>query len=177
MSIQNLYVMKATDIAKYLIAKSDNVGDLITNKKLQKLLYYIKAWGLVYFKDGIIEDPFEAWIHDPVCRSVYSEYKKFGYSPLEIEYNGISSSEYIKKFEEENGKTETDRDKIELINAVFGKYSIHSSLELELLSHSETPWIEARQGLSPVETGNNTISEKTMLSFYSGKINEEIQRA
>ena len=32
--------MEATALAKYLIARSDNVGDLITNKKLQKLLYY-----------------------------------------------------------------------------------------------------------------------------------------
>lgn len=169
--------MKASDVAKYLIAKSDNVGDLITNKKLQKLLYYIKAWGLVYFKDGIIDDPFEAWVHGPVCRSVYFEYKEFGYKPLSLEYNGISSSEYIKKFEEENGKTETDRDKIELINAVFSKYSVHSSLELELLSHSETPWMDARSGLSPVETGNNIISEESMLSFYSSKLNGKIQRA
>lgn len=168
--------MKATDVAKYLIAKSDNVGDLITNKKLQKLLYYIKAWGLVYFKDGIIEDSFEAWVHGPVCRSVYFEYKEFGYHPLSIEYNGKSSSEYIKKFEEENGRTEIERDKIELINAVFGKYSVHSSLELELLSHSETPWIEARNGLSPIETGNNIISEDAMLLFYSSKLNGEIQR-
>lgn len=168
--------MKATDIAKYLIAKSDNVGDLITNKKLQKLLYYIKAWGLVYFKDGIIEDSFEAWVHGPVCRDVYSEYKKFGYSPLKIEYNGLSSSEYIKNFEKENENTEVDRDKIELINAVFGKYSVHSSLELELLSHSETPWIEAREGLSPIETGNNIISEDAMLSFYSSKLDGKIQR-
>ena len=169
--------MKASDVAKYLIAKSDNVGDLITNKKLQKLLYYIKAWGLVYFKDGIIEDSFEAWVHGPVCRNVYFEYKEFGYHPLSIEYNGISSSEYIKKFEEENGNTEIDRDKIELINAVFGKYAVHSSLELELLSHSETPWMDARSGLSPVETGNNIISEESMLSFYSSKLNGKIQRA
>lgn len=44
--------MKAENVANYIIAKSDDVGDLITNKKLQKLLYYIKAWGLVYFAEG-----------------------------------------------------------------------------------------------------------------------------
>lgn len=37
--------MKALDVAKYIIAKCDNVGDLITNKKLQKILYYVKRMG------------------------------------------------------------------------------------------------------------------------------------
>lgn len=50
--------MTALDLSTYIIAKYDNVGDLVTNKKLQKILYYIKAWGLVYFKDGVIDDDF-----------------------------------------------------------------------------------------------------------------------
>lgn len=168
--------MEATEVAKYLIAKSDNVGDLITNKKLQKLLYYVKAWGIVYFQDGIIDDDFEAWVHGPVCRAVYNEYKDYKYNPLSIDYNGISSSEYIKKFRELHGINQKENDKIDLIDAVFNKYSIHTSLELELLSHSELPWINARSGLSPAETGNNVISEIDILEFYSKKLNGKIQR-
>lgn len=154
--------MKASDVAKYIIAKSDNVGDLITNKKLQKLLYYVKAWGLVYFADGVIDEAFEAWVHGPVCPAVYHEYKAFGYHPLTIDYNGISSSEYIKAF-----KASNDPDKMELIDAVFTKYSPLMSLQLEMLTHSERPWIEAREGLSPLENGSRVISEETMKKFYS----------
>lgn len=58
--------MNAIVLSKYVIAYSNNVGDLITNKRLQKLLYYVKAWGLVYFEDGIVNDDFEAWVHGPV---------------------------------------------------------------------------------------------------------------
>lgn len=87
--------MEATALAKYLIAKSDNVGDLIANKKLQKLLYYTKAWGLVYFADGIIDDQFEAWVHGPVCPSVYVEYKPFGYKPLSVDYQGLIYSSVL----------------------------------------------------------------------------------
>ncbi|MDR1098359.1 MAG: DUF4065 domain-containing protein, partial [Tannerella sp.] len=111
--------MNASDAAKYVIAKSDNVGDLITNKKLQKILYYIKAWGVVYFDEGVIDDDFEAWIHGPVCPSVYQEYKHFGYKPLSIHYDGISSSGYISKFKATFGKTQKDKDKIEMMDAVF----------------------------------------------------------
>ena len=87
--------MEATALAKYLIARSDNVGDLIANKKLQKLLYYTKAWGLVYFADGIIDDQFEAWVHGPVCPSVYVEYKPFGYKPLSVDYQGLIYSSVL----------------------------------------------------------------------------------
>ena len=44
--------MDALTLSPYIIAKSNLAGDGITNKKLQKLLYYVKAWGLVYFEDG-----------------------------------------------------------------------------------------------------------------------------
>ncbi len=161
--------MKAMDVANYIIAKSDNVGDLITNKKLQKVLYYVKAWGLVYFlrDGGVIDEPFEAWVHGPVCPEVYRAFKVFGYGPLKLDYqDGISSSEYIANFAREH---EREKNKVDLINAVFDKYAGLSSLQLELLSHSETPWIEARKGLVPIERGNNVISDQTMIDYYSAR--------
>jgi uncharacterized phage-associated protein len=159
--------MKASDAAKYVIAKSDNVGDLITNKKLQKILYYIKAWGIVYFDDGVIDDDFEAWIHGPVCSSVYQEYKHFGYKPLSIHYNGASSSGYISKFKAKFEKTQKGKEKIEMIDVVFEKYAKLTSLQLELLTHSEAPWLESRNGLSPIDNSCNIIGEDAMRKFYS----------
>lgn len=160
--------MKALEVSKYLIAKFDSVGDFVTNKKLNKVLYYVKAWGLVFFEDGVIDDPFEAWIHGPVCVPVYQEYKPFGYNHITQEYKkGISSSQYINNFKQ--GRTPDELNKIELIDAVFNKYAQLSSLQLELLTHSEWPWIEAREGLSPIETGKVVIKESTMKEFYSSK--------
>jgi len=161
--------MDTLDIANYIIAKSDNVGDLITNKKLQKILYYVKAWGVVYFDDGVINDDFEAWIHGPVCSSVYQEYKHFEYKPLSIDYKCLSSSQYINNFKSKFGKTQKEKDKIEMIDAVFNKYATLTSFQLELLTHSEMPWIEAREGLSPIENSSNIIKEETMKNFYSNK--------
>lgn len=168
--------MKAIDVADYIIAKSDNVGDLITNKKLQKVLYYVKAWGLVYFKSGIIYDPFEAWAHGPVCREVYNKFKSFGYNPLQIDYNGKSSSQFISDFIREHSSDEISKNKVELIDMVFNKYSTHSSLELELLSHSEQPWLEARENLSPIDKGDRIINEDTLLRYFTSKINGKVQR-
>lgn len=161
--------MTALDLSRYIIAKYDNVGDLVTNKKLQKILYYIKAWGIVYFEKGVIDDDFEAWIHGPVCPSVYKQYRTFGYNPIKIDYKGLSSSQFINNFRQIYGKTEEDRNKIALIDTVFNKYGKLSSLQLELLTHSELPWTQAREGLSPIETGNKIIDEDTMRTFYGRK--------
>lgn len=163
--------MDALDIAKYVIAYNDNVGDLITNKKLQKLLYYIKAWGLVYFNDGVIDDDFVAWVHGPVCIAVYNEYKTFGYSPLKIDYNGTSSSDFIRHFVDSHKDVTLFDDKIELINSVLQKYIPYSSLQLELLTHSENPWKEARIGLQPVDKGTNVIKSSIMIEYYRGLVN------
>lgn len=157
--------MKAAELARYVIAYNDNHGELITNKKLQKLLYYIKAWGLVYFDDGIIDDDFEAWIHGPVCVVVYNQYKSFGYKPISQEYKNGSSSTLLKEFR----KQQRENNKMDLIDAVITKYGSLSSFQLELLSHSERPWIEARKGLSPVDTGHSIIKVQTIKEFYSHK--------
>ena len=155
--------MKALDVAKYIIAKCDNVGDLITNKKLQKILYYVKAWGVVYYPStGVIDEDFEAWVHGPVCPVVYQEDKHFGYSPISFDYKGSDSSKFIKNFRKNNNVD----DKVEMIDAVFDKYAKLTSLQLEMLTHSERPWINARKGLSPIDKGNNVISEEDMRSFY-----------
>ncbi len=162
--------MKATDLARYIIAYNDNVGDLITNKKLQKLLYYIAAWGVVYFDDGIIDDDFVAWIHGPVCTAAYNEYRHFGHSPLKIDYQGRSSSDYLKHFSMCHQDVARFEEKMELVNAVLQKYMPYSSLQLELLTHSEEPWREARNGLQPIEKGTNVISKTTMLGYYKSLI-------
>lgn len=165
--------MNATELAPYVIAYNDEFGDLITNKKLQKLLYYIAAWGLVYFEDGIVDDDFVAWVHGPVCVAVYNEYRSFGYSPLKIDYNGQSASEYLNVFCDSHKTVPNFAEKIDLINEVLRKYIPYSSLQLELLSHSEGPWKEARQGLMPIDKGNTVINKNAIKKFYKELIDAQ----
>lgn len=91
---------------------------------------------MVFFKEGVIDDEFKAWIHGPVCPAVYQEYKRFGYNNISLDYQGLSSSQFINQFITKYGKTEEDRNKIAMIDAVFNKYGNLSSLQLELLTHS-----------------------------------------
>lgn len=157
--------MEALILSPYIIAKSDLAGDGITNKKLQKLLYYIKAWGLVYFENGILDDAFEAWVHGPVCPKVYKAYKRFGFGLID---NGLSEDESVKFVNDFRNRQVLEglSDKMDLVDAVFDKYGQITSLQLELLTHQEDPWLEARKGLRPIENGNHVIDEDSMKRYY-----------
>lgn len=72
--------MKALDLAKYIIQKSDDIGTPVSNLQLQKMLYFIN---LVYLKrngDFLIdrEDEFYAWPHGTVIPDIYKKFSIFG---------------------------------------------------------------------------------------------------
>jgi len=57
-------------IADYFIYKGKEENKPITNKKLQKLLYYSQAWYLVFNKKPLFKDKIEAWVHGPAIRTI-----------------------------------------------------------------------------------------------------------
>lgn len=145
---------KVLVIADYFIAKNklDNKG--LSNKKLQKLLYYSQAWYLVIKNQKMFSDDIEAWIHGPAIPSVYARFKEFGANDINIE---VDSSE----FESLSG------DEKALLDAVWAVYGKYDANYLEVLTHSEEPWLEARKNLSPVESSDMVIDPALMKSYYA----------
>lgn len=154
--------MRAEDVAEYIVVYFQTKGELLTNKKLQKLLYYIEAWFLADKNKSLISEDFEAWVFGPVVSSVYREYKQFKYNPIRFDYDSSAESK-LKGIIKEN---KISKDDVNFLNLVLTKYGCLSAFELEFLSHSETPWLEARGNLSPVESCNTVISKNTMKEYY-----------
>jgi len=154
--------MKKLDIiylADCIISHFSQKGDFISNKKLQKLLYYIQAWHLVYFDKNLFDDKPEAWAHGPVYPVAYHKYKKFGANPLKpVDFD----------FTEPDVFTQLDikKEQVELVKSVLVKYGSISAYQLELISHSEQPWLEKRKGFSDFAISSEAISFSTMKSFY-----------
>ena len=131
------------------------------------MLYYTEAWNLVYLK-SIIDEDFEAWVHGPVIPYVYGNFKKFGYEAISLDYKNKSATQHNNELAETHkiaGETKV------LIDTVFLKYGSMSSFELEMLSHSELPWIDARQGLSIIEPCSAVIPKDKMREYYSSLVN------
>jgi uncharacterized phage-associated protein len=157
--------MKAWDLGHIITHFVNQKGDTVSHKKLQKLLYYVDAWHLVNFGVPIVDEDFQAWVHGPVVPELYQKLKGFGFNDLKVvndEYETVD--EEIEAIIKNNNLTS---DQIEFINSVLNKYGGLSSFNLELLSHSEGPWIEARKGYEPHQTCNVVIPKKRMHEYYS----------
>lgn len=134
-------------IALYFLSKES-----MTNKKLQKLCYYAQAWHYAFYDKGLFYQDIQAWVHGPVVKEVYDEYKNY-------KWNHIPkiADELVPKLSE---------DIIELLDDVYDKYGQFSGDQLELLTHSELPWLEARKGLEEWQPSDKVINPNTMSNYY-----------
>jgi uncharacterized phage-associated protein len=68
-------MLSCYDVAQYFLAKAgEDAGDLISNLKLQKLVYYAQGFALVLLKKPLFPQCIEAWIHGPVVPALYHAY-------------------------------------------------------------------------------------------------------
>jgi uncharacterized phage-associated protein len=114
-------------IAKYFLSLSDeNSGDLISNLKLQKILYYAQGYHVALngVKGPLFEDKIYAWKHGPVVKSVYKHYSRYEGKALPV---GAAPSSIDQK----------DVAFLDEIYRVFGKFS---AWKLREMTHRENPW-------------------------------------
>lgn len=149
--------LTALMVADYLLYKAKKEGAQITNKKLQKLLYYVQAWSAALQEKRIFEDRIEAWVHGPAIKAVYLEYQKFGAQPI----NKAVSEADIQDIPKEVASH------IDQVWSVYGKYDGNY---LEQLTHSESPWQDARKGLEPHISSETEITFESMRDFYRTKL-------
>lgn len=142
------------DIANWFLQQEQ-----MSDKKLQKLCYYSYAWGVALLNRPLFDDTrFEAWAHGPVSPELYQECKRYGWSP--IPQNKFSEAHAIK-----------DKDISELLESIWLTYGDKDANELEALTHRESPWKIARNGILDGERSNNVLNDGIMHDFYLGIYN------
>lgn len=149
--------ISALTVADYFIDKANKEKIIITNKKLQKLVYYAQAWSLVLRNKKLFDEKIEAWVHGPAIKSIYAKYKTFGFFSIKKEID----QDAIKNISNNTQK---------LLDEVWSVYGKFDADYLEMLTHSETPWKEAREGLQGSENSKNEITLKSMKTFYAQKL-------
>lgn len=148
----------AEDVAEYFIYVSLlSGGKGVSNKKLQKLVYYAQAWTLALTEKILFTDKIEAWIHGPAIPSLYRKYKKFGFNAVESQIRGFNPQCIPEIFRE-------------ILNEVWRVYGKFDANYLEILTHQEEPWIDARDALEFGELSKNEISIELMKVFYRNKL-------
>lgn len=140
----------APEIAKYIVHFFQERQDPVTNLKLQKLLYYVQGWHLALFNKPAFSEEIQAWVHGPVVPEVYREYKSLRWNPIV----------------EETAPVELEPELKALVDEVLDVYGGDGGWELERRTHSEAPWLEARNGLPPDAESHNVISLGAMSSYF-----------
>lgn len=137
------------DVAEYFLSIQS-----MTHKKLQKLCFYAQAWHLALLHGPLFGSRFEAWVHGPVSPELYQRYREYGWDeiPACTEFKGS-----------------LDPQSRELIDAVYETYGPFDGDQLEAISHTESPWCDARAGLQEWEPSHNVITEDAMQQHYRAK--------
>lgn len=143
--------MSPIDISKIILLLSEpEKGDIISNLKLQKLLYYVQGFHLAVFGKPLFDESIEAWQYGPVCPAVYHHYKDNGSRAIDI------PEEFDVK---ELGLSD---EQIELIIDVYKIYGQYSAVRLMEMTHSEPPWLS-----TPL---NATIEHNILNDYFKTQI-------
>lgn len=147
--------LSCSDVAKYILSLNDSdAGDLISNLKLQKLVYYTQGFSLAILKRPLFSETVEAWMHGPVVPALYHEYKEYGSGPIPVEGLNIDFDKF-------------SPDEKELIEDVFHMYGQYSAWKLRNLTHEEPTWINAYDKGAYTE-----ISLDSMAKYFSTQVED-----
>lgn len=142
----------ANQVADFLICFARAHGDVLTNLKLQKLVYYAQAWHLALYDAPLYDEPIKAWVHGPVVPAVYQRFKDYGWQPItaDIDCDHLDLPESVEHH----------------LIEVMDEYGNFSAYELERMTHEEQPWQTARKGIPMDETSNAIIQPDDMRDYY-----------
>ncbi|KAA8433628.1 DUF4065 domain-containing protein [Weissella paramesenteroides] len=161
--MQNLY--NKQDIVDWILATAESHNEEITPKKLQKLLYYVYSWGLVFLNEtsddlqsSVFNGNFQAWVHGPVDPEVYHQYSEYGYRAIDTDEVTMPNigNEIV----------------IDVLQQVWDTYSQFNANQLENLTHTETPWQEKRNGYNPLSISREPLSDVTIFNYYGVQLSE-----
>lgn len=145
------------DVADYIIVKLSVAETPVSFLKLQKLVYYVQAWHLALKDQPMFNGKFQAWVHGPVSRKLYDRF-----SGKHMMYDLLDEGDLQQGFEIESLPLAVRMHVDEILEAYAG----FSGSQLEVMTHSEEPWIKARGTLKASQRCENEIDEGIMASYY-----------
>lgn len=160
-------------VAQYVGLSLLSKGLSVSPLKLQKILYYVQAWYMVFFgrKHTLFSEIPQAWVNGPVYPSVYRKYRCCVPGMCDhlqaTDFCGEENpSVALKRIS--NLLNFTDEEQ-ELIESIIMLYGAKTQNELILYTHAEKPWAEKREGLSPFQRSEKELSLDTMYEYYKAR--------
>ena len=155
--------------SEFLIAKQQAIDWLLQNSpnqdvtvnKLQKLLYYAYAWGLVFFNDNdndlqvkLFDTVYLAGMRGPYDPDIGQKYHDYGISLLSVPQAPVVID---------------NSDALDLLRQVNHRYGRFNGNFLANLTRHETPWRHARDYQMDQSTLMRPLSDRVIFHFYQDK--------
>ncbi len=125
----------------------------ITNMALQKTLYYAQGFCYAFHHSFLFAEDCEAWVHGPVYREVYSRYRNYCFDPIDrvnaFDFSSLTGEEVL------------------LLDNIIRHVCCYSGKTLEYFTHTETPWVSARLGISPEVSSDRIISKQAIGEYFT----------
>ncbi len=127
---------KIIDVAQYLCAAYKRMlGEQLDEMKLHKLLYFAQRESLAVWNRPLFAGDFEGWCYGPICREL---------------------CHCLQVKEGKTGEEEVSDECRYLVNNVVLEYGPMATCKLCEMSHHESSWLKARQG---VDEGKNSAKK------------------
>jgi uncharacterized phage-associated protein len=130
----------ALDIANYFLYKAAKDEELLSNLKLQKLVYYAQGIHLADCGTPIFKDIIKAWAYGPVVPGLYKAYKEYGAGAIPAD----------KSFDPKS----IDKDTREFLDEIYKVFGQFSATRLMDFTHTDQCWKDAHP--------NGIITHKSM---------------
>ena len=137
----------AIAVANYIIEYEHSKDRMISNLKLQKLLYFVQARFFIEYGQPCFDDRIEAWSFGPVVVNVYHTYKIYGSLDITKLQGGVV------------GNISSEHQAI--INEELESYSYTPVYEMVDITHHQTPWVYAKRNQF-----NNEITHESIKQFF-----------
>lgn len=123
-------VLDAANFFLWLASQQEN--ELISNLKLQKLLYYAQGYHLAQHGTPLFDSPIKCWDHGPVVDQVYNEFKRYG-------KQAIPAPSHIQARRYKDEEQETMKE----VYRIYGRFS---AWMLRDMTHDEPLWQNTKRG-------------------------------
>ncbi|MBX3045432.1 MAG: DUF4065 domain-containing protein [Anaerolineales bacterium] len=141
-------LVEAKFVADYFLHRAREDEELISNMKLQKLLYYAQGFHLAMFDVSLFKEEIVRWMHGPVVRDLYFEYNKYGAGsieyPAEVNFDMFTNEQ------------------LELLGEVHDVYGQFSAWALRNMTHEEPPYEQTRE--------NQVITTALMADYFKTQV-------
>lgn len=135
-------------IVEYIRYRTEEIGSIINNLKLQKVLYFLQAEFLIHFGYPCFTESIEAWDFGPVIPSVYSKYEVYG--AASIPYIHFEAGKYF-PFSKEERKT---------IDEMIDLLEPYQACQLTDITMCQAPWKDAHWRY------DKRITNESLIKFF-----------